>query len=169
MAQELPRFPYIHAALAFCAYTGARRSEMFRCQVDDLDGKVLLREKKRSRDRRITFRDVPMHPSLRSVIDNWLRIHPGGQFLFCKNTGQPLDDKTSREAFAAVTKNSRWNMLRGYHVLRHSFASNLARHGVDQYKIDQFMGHQTEEMRQRYRHLFPEDGQAAISVLNFSA
>ena len=162
-AQQFRRFPYIHAALAFCAYTGARRSEMFRCQIDDMDDKVLIREKKRSRDRRITFRDVPMHPSLRSIIDRWLRIHPGGQYLFCKNTCQPLDDKTSRQAFAAVTKNSRWD------VLRHSFASNLARHGVDQYKIDQFMGHQTDEMRQRYRHLFPEDREAAISVLNFSA
>ena len=167
--QQVPRFPFIHAALALCAYTGARRSEMFRCQIDDLDDKVLIREKKRSRDRRITFRDVLMHPSLKSVIDKWLRIHPGGQFLFCKNMSQPLDDKTSREAFAAVTKKNRWSMLRSYHVLRHSFASNLARHGVDQYKIDQFMGHQTDEMRQRYRHLFPEDGEAAIRVLNFSA
>jgi integrase len=66
-----------------------------------------------------------------------------------------------------VTKNSKWSVLRGYHVLRHSFASNLARHGVDQYKIDEFMGHQTDEMRRRYRHLFPEDRKSAISVLSY--
>lgn len=163
----LPRFPYVYPALAFCAYTGARRSEMFRCLVDDVHGTVMIREKKRQQDREITYREVPLHPELESVLVKWIETHPGGQFLFCKNGGQPLDDKTSREAFSAVTKNSKWSVLRGYHVLRHSFASNLARHGVDQYKIDEFMGHQTDEMRRRYRHLFPEDRKSAISVLSY--
>jgi site-specific recombinase XerD len=39
--------------------------------------------------------------------------------------------------------------------LRHSFASNLAAKGVDQRMIDEWMGHQTEEMRKRYRQLIP--------------
>ena len=34
------------------------------------------------------------------------------------------------------------------HVLRHSFASNLATKGVDQ-RIDEFMGHQTETTSDR--------------------
>jgi site-specific recombinase XerD len=46
-------------------------------------------------------------------------------------------------------------VLRGWHVLRHSFASNLAAKGVDQRFIDEFLGHQTEAQRRRYRHLFP--------------
>ncbi len=32
---------------------------------------------------------------------------------------------------------------------------------VDQH-IDEFMGHQTEEMRRRYRHMFPAQRRAAI-------
>ena len=109
----------------------------------------MLREKKRSKDQRITFREVPLHPDLKSILDEWLCDHPGGQFLFCKRNQNPLEDKTSRDAFDAEMRRSRWQVIRGYHVLRHSFASNLARHGVDQYKIDDFMGHQTEEMRRR--------------------
>lgn len=165
---ELPRFPYVFPALAFCAYTGARRSEMFRCQIDDVNGNVLIREKKKSQERRITFREIPLHPGLKDILDKWLRIHPGGQFMFCKGNGNALEDKTSREAFKAVSKGTKWSVLRGYHVFRHSFASNLARRGVDQRVIDEFMGHQTEEMRKRYRHLFPEDGEMAITMLNFS-
>lgn len=168
-AEGLPRFPYAFPALAFCAYTGARRSEMFRCQIDDVNGSVLVREKKKSKERRITFRDVPLHPGLKQILDEWLEMHPGGQFMFCKGNKNPLEDRTSREAFKAVTKGTKWSVLRGYHVLRHSFASNLARRGVDQRVIDEFMGHQTEEMRRRYRHLFPEDGEKAITVLNFAA
>lgn len=164
-----PRFRYIYAALAFCAYTGARRSEMFRCQVHDLQQTVQLREKKRSQRNTFTFRQVPLHPQLRVILDEWLKEYPGGPYVFCKDNGKPLDDKTAREAFGAVTKKSKWSVLRGYHILRHSFASNLARHGVDQRTIDDFMGHQTEESRKRYRHLFPEDLRSAIGVLDFTS
>jgi integrase len=54
----------------------------------------------------------------------------------------------------------------GLHTYRHSFASNLAARGVDQRIIDEFVGHSTEAMRRRYRHLFPASKKAAIA--NFS-
>ena len=50
----------------------------------------------------------------------------------------------------------------GFHTYRHSFASNLAAAGVDQRIIDEWMGHQTEAMRKRYRHLFPSNRRQAI-------
>src|SRR5205823_2040560 len=49
-----------------------------------------------------------------------------------------------------------------YHVLRHSFISALASEGVDQRVIDEVVGHQSEEQRRRYRHLYPEVMRAAI-------
>jgi integrase len=56
----------------------------------------------------------------------------------------------------------------GFHTYRHSFASNLAAQGVDQRVIDEFMGHQTEAMRKRYRHLFRKDRRSAIESLSYS-
>jgi integrase len=53
-------------------------------------------------------------------------------------------------------------VVRGWHDFRHSFASNLAAKGIDQRMIDEFMGHQTEEQRKRYRHLFPNQQRSAI-------
>ena len=38
--------------------------------------------------------------------------------------------------------------------------------GVDQRVIDEFMGHQTEAMRKRYRHLFPSSRRAAITCFS---
>ncbi len=79
------------------------------------------------------------------------------------------------QAVSAVTKDeahdhlkrtladSKWKVLRGYHVLRHSFISCLAADGVDQRIIDDFVGHQTDEQRKRYRHLLPDVKQKAIS------
>jgi site-specific recombinase XerD len=46
-------------------------------------------------------------------------------------------------------------VVRGYHILRHSFVSAVASKGVDQRIIDEIVGHQSEEQRRRYRHLYP--------------
>ncbi len=86
--------------------------------------------------------------------------------LFCHNekTGhKPAEGETTIPItvddagwhFVLTVRGSRWAVLRGWHVLRHSFASNLAAKGVDQRFIDEFLGHQTEAQRRRYRHLFP--------------
>ena len=40
--------------------------------------------------------------------------------------------------------------------------------GVDQRIIDEWMGHQTEAMRKRYRHLFPKDRRAAIACFSLA-
>jgi len=53
-------------------------------------------------------------------------------------------------------------MLRSFHLLRHSFISCLACAGVDQRIIDDLVGHTTEEMRKRYRHLYPSTQQDAL-------
>jgi integrase len=60
---------------------------------------------------------------------------------------------------------SKWSKLKGFHVLRHSFASICAMRGVPEAIIDSWLGHQTEEMRRRYRHLYPEQTQAAMANL----
>jgi integrase len=76
---------WIFPAVAFAAHTGARRSELLRVLVSDVDfeaGTVLLREKKRSRKQRTTRR-VPLSPFLRQVLTDWLAVHPGGPYLFC--------------------------------------------------------------------------------------
>jgi integrase len=57
---------------------------------------------------------------------------------------------------------SPWQVVKGFHVLRHSFISACASQGVDQRLIDEWTGHSTEEQRKRYRHLYPTTQQEAI-------
>ena len=87
-------------------------------------------------------------------------------YLFCQ-AQHVARSRTKRDRPTAVTKDeahdhfkrtvegSKWEVLRGYHVLRHSFISALASEGVDQRVIDEIVGHQSEEQRKRYRHLYP--------------
>ena len=57
--------------------------------------------------------------------------------------------------FRRTVNNGNWSMLPGLHCLRHSFISACASKGLDQRLIDEWVGHQTDEQRRRYRHLYP--------------
>lgn len=166
--KKVSRFPFLHPTFVFAARTGARRSEILRSRIDDFDwtAKVVrIREKKRDRTKELTFRHVPLSPLLVEVMTQWFADHPGGQFTICKEAGKPLSAQMAAHYFAEALEESKWPKLRGWHVFRHSFASNAALKGVDQRIIDEWMGHQTEEMRRRYRHLFPDQQQSAMNLV----
>jgi integrase len=168
--------PWIYPMIVFAAYTGARRSEMLRALASDVDlagGTITIREKKRVVGKRST-RTAPITPKLAEVIREWLAVRPDNSSLFCQ-AEQVARSRTRRDGPTAVTKDeahdhfkrtvagSKWSSLRGYHVLRHSFISALASEGVDQRVIDEIVGHQSEEQRKRYRHLYPKVMKDAIS------
>jgi integrase len=172
------RHPFLYPMFCFAAHTGARRSEMLRARVGDLDlegATVTLRERKRAKGKRTCHR-VALTPFLAGVLKEWLAAHPGGQHLFCHQL-RVFRSKTKRVEYGPLTwdeagdhfkrtlAGSKWNKLRGWHVFRHSFVSNCAARGVDQRIIDEWVGHQTEEMRRRYRHLFPHQQQATIRLV----
>lgn len=60
---------------------------------------------------------------------------------------------------------SKWEVVPGWHCLRHGFISACASKGVDQRLIDEWTGHSTEEQRKRYRHLYPSTQQQAIATV----
>lgn len=158
--------PWIYPAFAFTAHTGARRSEMMRARPEDIDlvsGTVTIREKKRVKGRRTTRR-VPLSARLAEALTTWLGKRPIGAFLFGPGA-RVLSTQTPQKAFHRAVKHSKWKVMRGWHVLRHSFISALASRGIDQRIIDDFVGHQTEEQRRRYRHLYPSTQQEAIRAV----
>jgi len=73
-----------------------------------------------------------------------------------------LSRTEASDHFNRTLEGTKWENLTGWHCFRHSFASNCAASGVDQRLIDAWIGHTTEEMRRRYRHLIPSVEQAAI-------
>jgi integrase len=91
--------------------------------------------------------------------------HPGGAYTMSLERDVQMRPTTLHEAFKWLFKKSKWKVMRGFHVFRHSFASNLARAGVDQRVIDDLMGHQTEDMRRRYRHFTLQQKDEAIRKL----
>ena len=67
--REHARQPFIYPMVMFAAHTGARRSEMVRSEIDDIDfdgSTVLIHEKKRVRGK-LSTRRVPISPLLLRV------------------------------------------------------------------------------------------------------
>jgi integrase len=160
--------PFVYPLFVLVAHTGMRRSELIRAEASDFDFEartVLVREKKRSRKHALSFRRIPMTALVERVFRKHFAEFPPERYAFHR-PGEPLlSEDTATNHFKAALRDTSWENVRGFHVLRHSFASNAAAEGVDQRMIDEWMGHQTEEMRRRYRHLTPSKQQAAMDAV----
>jgi integrase len=158
------------------AYTGMRRGEVIRLRWLDIEfdqGHIIARSLKQSRRAIESRRRIDLHPELLEELMRWRRRRPSGQFLVSEPGAEQLDPDTANRHFWQPLRGTSWclqsrrNLFKvGFHTYRHSFASNLAARGVDQRIIDEFMGHQTQAMRKRYRHLFPSDRRNAISTFS---
>lgn len=159
--------PWLYPAMCFAAHTGARRSEIVRSRLNDIDlntGVITIHERKRNHSS-TTTRRVPISPILAGVLAIWFDMHPGGANTFCRDTGEEITWEEATRCLKKSLKGSKWAVVRGWHVFRHSFCSNCAAKGIDQRIINAWVGHQTEAMVRRYRHLVPDQQQAAIQVV----
>jgi integrase len=119
--------PWIYPLVAAAAHTGARKGELLRMRIGDVDfaaGVVSIQEKKRSHGRRTTRR-VPLSSTLAATLTDWLRIHPGGPYLFAqaehverskkrsRTTGHLWNDRpgTVRERLVGVKERTRPGIL----------------------------------------------------------
>ena len=98
----------------------------------------------------------------------------GGRYVVPGDDGGEIDPDKLNRHFRQPMRNTDWHLGKerfkvGFHTYRHSFASNLAMAGVDQRVINELMGHTTEEMAKRYRHLIPAQTKAAVGVLDYGA
>jgi len=166
-----------YLAHAVPAYTGIRRGELLRLQWVDIDfehSTLIARSRKQSRQVSESKRRIDLHAELTLILREWRAKRPKGQFVLCDDDSiDALTPSTANSRFWQPLRGTRWclnsrkNSFKiGFHTYRHSFASNLASRSVDQRIIDGWMGHQTEAMRERYRHLYPRDRQSAMQTFS---
>jgi integrase len=162
LARENSRQPFLQPMCAMAAYTGARRSELLRSRLEDIDldgGVIAIRERKRIKGTK-SIRTVPIANALRKILVPWLDAHPGGPWTFGVTRAKPdrlqLTVNQSNHYLEFALRGTKWSVLHGWHTFRHTFVSACACKGIDQRIIDTWVGHQTDAMRRRYRHLFPD-------------
>ncbi len=176
-ANAVEDFSYLLHAIP--AYTGMRRGEVLRLRWLDVEldeGFLTARSRKQSRSKSETVRRIDLHPELKQELTSWRKRRPKGQFVICDaRTLEPLTNDRANRCFWVPMNGTEWCLDKkrhwykvGFHSYRHSFASNLAALGVDQRVIDEWMGHQTEAMRKRYRHLYPKTRRSAIESFSLA-
>jgi integrase len=157
---------FAHLLHVLPAFTAIRRGELLRLRWQDIDlgaGIITARSRKQSNQDEETSRDIDMHPELLLELAKWRERRPKGQFLICRRDGLlPLESNDANRVFWQPLRGTSWQLdgkrnwfKIGFHTYRHSLATNLAAAGKDQRIIDEILGHQTEAMRKRYRHLSP--------------
>lgn len=154
-----------HCEVCLAMNTGLRMTELRNLMWIDVDlnaRTLLVRESKSGRPR-----TVPLNTEALAALDeqgersgHLPHVFPGGksrdlprprgQDWWAKVAIVPLQAKIAK--FQVLPKGSTG---RGWHLLRHTFASRLAQKGVSLYKISKWLGHKSCDTTQIYAHLSP--------------
>ncbi|NLA69323.1 MAG: site-specific integrase [Gammaproteobacteria bacterium] len=129
--------------VVFAAFTGLRRSEMFRVQARDVANDTLLLD---TRTKTGKPRAVPLHPRALHIAKRMpLAITPA-----------LLQKEWTEARVEAGLPDVRW------HDLRHTYASWRAQSGATLQVIKELMGHATIVTTMRYAHLIHDNLKSAV-------
>lgn len=146
---------------SLCVYAGMRAAEAAAAKWEWIDWErdtITIQRDKESgfRTKSKKFRAIPLHNELKSILER----HRGdaGYMIFPKKTkpGKWRVRYEPKRAFKTVATAAgvKWCTP---HVLRHTFASQLAMSGVSLFKISRWLGHSDIKTTQIYAHLAPAD------------
>lgn len=160
-------------------YTGLRVEEAEALDVEDVRvsarrGKVIVRDGKGG-----IYREVPLHRAARAAIRAWLDERPrhrgaeGSRALFLSRRGERMRVRAIRYVVAELGLAARLVHESGPHVgksrvhphtLRHTFATQLLRKGVDIVIVADLMGHATLDTTRSYTRSSETDRARAIEA-----
>lgn len=156
-----------HLILA-AARTGMRYGELSALRWEDVDFAHGLIHVRRSRylrqetaPKNNRTRVLPIAADLAEVLRE--RSARVSSYVF-ERQGRPIPWETASKALARVCERAGMKPL-GWHVLRHTFASELALCGVAIQAIRELLGHATIQMTLRYAHLTQDTLRDAIARL----
>jgi len=146
-------------------YTGMRVSECSKLAATDVDAinwEILVRNGKGSKDRKIPINEK-LRPLLMEYVKN-SRLNLGTDNFFCTKSGGISPSYINR-MLKVSAKEAGINKHVTAHILRHSFASNLLKNGVDILKIQKLMGHSSIKTTSIYTHTNMVDLGQAVNAL----
>jgi integrase len=153
----------------FAIETGCRRGELLSLEwkdVDLFDKVVTILATKTGEKRTIPLTERAFEV-LTAKRKGRAEGTTNGGLVFTNSVGGKINFRTLRSSFdAALVKAGGTNFR--FHDLRHTFATRLARSGVDPYTIQKLMGHTSFTTTQRYAHHFVESLRRGIKHLDVS-
>jgi integrase/recombinase XerC len=137
--------PESRLILALLYGLGLRISELAALRREDLvTGWVRITGKGKK------TRQLPVPPGVGRIAESYLRLHPGGVYLFEKG-GVPLNESQLRYRIGKLFK--KHGIKATPHQLRHSFATHLLEHGARISDVSELLGHSSMATTQIYTKL----------------
>lgn len=158
------------AMIATGVKAGLRRGELLALRWQDVDlraDKILVRQAvwkgRIGTPKGGKSREVAISPGLRNVLVG--HRHLRGAYVFCNEDGSMFTaDQVKRFVPDACRRAGLRHAM--WHVLRHSFASQLVMAGVPLKAVQELLGHTTIDVTMRYAHLAPSIKVDAVARLD---
>lgn len=164
-ASEFARRPHLPNFLRLALSTGCRKNELLRLEwsrVDfDRSGFLLEPAHTKNGKRRLVPLNNMALTALRDQREWVVRNCPSSEWVFASPTGRIT---TLQRGFEAACARAGVEDFR-IHDLRHTFASWLVMDGVSLYVVKDLLGHSSISVTERYAHLAPDQGRAAVQQL----
>lgn len=162
---DFVRSPLLKILISTLYYTGLRISECIHLELDhvDLQNDVIYVKCGKGNKNR----SIPISKKLKIILSDYLksiRIVSDSTKFFCTRTGSISPSYVNR-VLNICTNEAGINKHVTAHILRHSFASNLLKHGVDIVKIQRLLGHAHLRTTCIYIHTTIEDLRDSVDVL----
>ncbi len=159
--------PWLHDLVTFALHTGMRMGEILELTWRGVDLNrrtvTVLRSKNGER------RTIPVNQTVLTVLKDKAGLRSlKTDLVFCSQALTPLESGHLRRSFRLALRKAQIEDFH-FHDLRHTFATRLVQAGVDLYKVQRLLGHQSPVMTQRYAHHYPESLRDGVETLDRAA
>lgn len=157
--------PLLKVLISTLYFTGIRISECINLNLEHVDLQNNIIYIKCGKGRKP--RSIPISKKLNIILNNYLsniRIETKSIRFFCTKTGS-ISASYINKILHISTKSAGLSKHVTAHILRHSFASNLLKNGVDIIKIQRLLGHAHLRTTCIYIHTTIEDLRTSVEVL----
>jgi integrase len=162
------RRPHLANFIRLALHTGCRKSELLKLEWSRVDFDRACFRLDAVHTKSARQRLVPLNESGVSALRDqqaWVRRYaPSSPWVFASSTGAHV--ATLQKGFEAACSRCGIDNFR-IHDLRHTFASWLVMEGVSLYVVCDLLGHSSITVTERYAHLSPDQGRAAVQRLLF--
>ena len=155
-------FSYRNKAMLDVLYaTGLRVSELVNLKMENIDFESdIIRTFGKGNKERV----IPIGEYARYYLNLYLKEHRNqmlkhgnNEYVFLNNHGKNMTRQGFFKIIKAIANEKDINKEISPHVLRHSFASHLLKHGADLRTIQELLGHSNVSTTQIYTHISNEE------------
>ncbi|AKA70850.1 tyrosine-type recombinase/integrase [Clostridium scatologenes] len=158
--------PIVKTVAQTLFYTGLRISECLNLKVEDVDIKnkiIHVLNGKGSKNR-----NIPINIHLLSILQSYVETYDcstKNNYFFATEKSGSLSAAYVNRILNDTAKNLGWEKHISAHILRHSFASNLIKNGVNLVYVQKLLGHSNLKVTSIYTHANFDDLNKCINVL----